>query len=159
MEIRYDTQGEVDHLDGEHALHDGDWQFDTSWQRHRVAHRARPGDRADRLGGDGARRPSWAASFSEHGGSQLRTRGTGRTRWARASFPENRGGESTLGNFVADVQKWSLNFDQAYAACEIAFMNPGGLRADLGCRGRGARYAEARSGVAAVREHPGVGCS
>ena len=46
------------------------------------------------------------------------------------SFPENRGGESTLGNFVADVQKWSLNFDQDRGV-EIAFMNPGGLRADL----------------------------
>ncbi len=46
------------------------------------------------------------------------------------SFPENRGGESTLGNFVADVQKWSLNSDQPRGV-QIAFMNPGGLRADL----------------------------
>jgi 5'-nucleotidase len=46
------------------------------------------------------------------------------------SFPENRGGESTLGNFVADVQKWSLNSDQDRGV-QIAFMNPGGLRADL----------------------------
>lgn len=37
---------------------------------------------------------------------------------------ENRGGESTLGNFVADVQKWSTGAD-------IALMNPGGLRANL----------------------------
>ncbi|GAB6858953.1 ExeM/NucH family extracellular endonuclease [Microbacterium xylanilyticum] len=37
---------------------------------------------------------------------------------------ENRGGESTLGNFVADVQKWSTGAD-------FAFMNPGGLRANL----------------------------
>lgn len=37
---------------------------------------------------------------------------------------ENRGGESTLGNFVADVQKWSTGAD-------FAFMNPGGLRTDL----------------------------
>lgn len=42
-------------------------------------------------------------------------------------FPENRGGESTLSNFVADVQLWAT----ADAAAEIAFMNPGGLRADL----------------------------
>ena len=28
------------------------------------------------------------------------------------SFPENRGGESTLGNLVADVQLWALNSDQ-----------------------------------------------
>jgi 5'-nucleotidase len=47
-----------------------------------------------------------------------------------ASFPENRGGESTLGNFVADVQKWSLNADQPRGV-QITFMNPGGLRADL----------------------------
>ncbi|MBS1673966.1 MAG: ExeM/NucH family extracellular endonuclease, partial [Actinobacteria bacterium] len=37
---------------------------------------------------------------------------------------ENRGGESTLGNFVADVQQWSTGAD-------VAFMNPGGLRTDL----------------------------
>jgi len=47
-----------------------------------------------------------------------------------SSFPENRGGESTLGNFVADVQKWSLNSDGTRAV-QITFMNPGGLRADL----------------------------
>lgn len=40
---------------------------------------------------------------------------------------ENRGGESTLGNFVADVQLWAT----ADQGAEIAFMNPGGLRADL----------------------------
>jgi 5'-nucleotidase len=37
---------------------------------------------------------------------------------------ENRGGESTLGNFVADVQQWSTGAD-------LALMNPGGLRKDL----------------------------
>ena len=37
---------------------------------------------------------------------------------------ENRGGESTIGNFVADVQQWSTGAD-------IAFMNPGGIRANL----------------------------
>jgi 2',3'-cyclic-nucleotide 2'-phosphodiesterase (5'-nucleotidase family) len=46
------------------------------------------------------------------------------------SFPENRGGESTLGNFVADVQKWSLNAEGTRDV-QIAFMNPGGLRADI----------------------------
>jgi 5'-nucleotidase len=46
------------------------------------------------------------------------------------SFPENRGGESTLGNLVADVQKWSLNEDGTREV-DITFMNPGGLRADL----------------------------
>ena len=49
------------------------------------------------------------------------------------SFPENRGGESTLGNFVADVQMWSLNEDGTRDV-DIAFMNPGGLRADLAAR-------------------------
>ena len=49
---------------------------------------------------------------------------------ARPSFPENRGGESTLGNFVADVQLWALNQDGTRDV-DIAFMNPGGLRADI----------------------------
>ncbi|WP_168626077.1 ExeM/NucH family extracellular endonuclease [Cryobacterium sp. BB307] len=40
---------------------------------------------------------------------------------------ENRGAESSLGNFVADVQLWAT----AALGTEIAFMNPGGLRADL----------------------------
>jgi 5'-nucleotidase len=46
------------------------------------------------------------------------------------SFPENRGGESTLGNFVADVQLQALNVDGTRSV-DIVFMNPGGLRADL----------------------------
>jgi len=40
---------------------------------------------------------------------------------------ENRGGESTLGNFIADVQLAST----AGAGAEIALMNPGGLGSDL----------------------------
>ena len=45
---------------------------------------------------------------------------------------ENRGGESTLGNFVADVQLWALNLDrQPDNLVDITFMNPGGLRADI----------------------------
>lgn len=45
---------------------------------------------------------------------------------ARQSNPanENRGGESTIGNFVADVQQWATGAD-------VALMNPGGLRANL----------------------------
>jgi 5'-nucleotidase len=43
---------------------------------------------------------------------------------------ENRGGESTIGNFVADVQQWSTG-------AEIALMNPGGLRANLTYAGNG----------------------
>ncbi len=46
---------------------------------------------------------------------------------SRPRAVENRGGESTLGNFVADVQLEATKD----AGSEIAFMNPGGLRADL----------------------------
>lgn len=41
-----------------------------------------------------------------------------------ADARENRGGESTLGNFVADVHREITNAD-------LSFMNPGGLRADM----------------------------
>lgn len=40
---------------------------------------------------------------------------------------ENRGGESTLGNFVAEVQRAATDRQGS----QIAFMNPGGLRADV----------------------------
>ena len=40
---------------------------------------------------------------------------------------ENRAGESTLGNFVADAQLATTTANGA----QLAFMNPGGLRADL----------------------------
>jgi 5'-nucleotidase len=50
-----------------------------------------------------------------------------RARQSGATFAENRGGESTLGNFVADVQQWAT----ADAGSDFALMNPGGLRADL----------------------------
>ena len=43
---------------------------------------------------------------------------------------ENRGAESTLGNLVAEVQQWADQGPEAGAA-QIAFMNPGGLRADM----------------------------
>ncbi|MGZ0711003.1 5'-nucleotidase C-terminal domain-containing protein (plasmid) [Coraliomargarita sp. W4R53] len=42
---------------------------------------------------------------------------------------ESRGAESTLGNFVADVQLWAAQ--RRTPATQIAFMNPGGLRANL----------------------------
>ncbi|MEF2977185.1 bifunctional metallophosphatase/5'-nucleotidase [Subtercola sp. YIM 133946] len=51
---------------------------------------------------------------------------------------ENRGGESTLGNFVADVQLWATQD----AGAEIAFMNPGGLRTDLTYASAGAGDAD-----------------
>ncbi|MBC7292187.1 MAG: bifunctional metallophosphatase/5'-nucleotidase [Actinotalea sp.] len=40
---------------------------------------------------------------------------------------ENRGAETTLGNLVADVQLWATQD----LGTELAFMNPGGLRANL----------------------------
>jgi 5'-nucleotidase len=43
---------------------------------------------------------------------------------------ENRGGESTLGNLVAEVQRWATEAPESGGA-QIAFMNPGGLRADM----------------------------
>jgi 5'-nucleotidase len=43
---------------------------------------------------------------------------------------ENRGGESTLGNLVAEVQRWATASPQVGGA-QIAFMNPGGLRQDM----------------------------
>lgn len=52
---------------------------------------------------------------------------------------ENRGGESTLGNLVAEIQRWATSTPEAGSA-QIAFMNPGGLRTDLvgGITGEGA---------------------
>jgi 5'-nucleotidase len=43
---------------------------------------------------------------------------------------ENRGAESTLGNLVAEIQRWATSSPTTGSA-QIAFMNPGGLRADL----------------------------
>ncbi|MDQ3790081.1 MAG: ExeM/NucH family extracellular endonuclease, partial [Actinomycetota bacterium] len=43
---------------------------------------------------------------------------------------EDRGSESVLGNFIADVQLAGTK-DQGRGGAQIAFMNPGGLRADL----------------------------
>ncbi|MCD4535584.1 ExeM/NucH family extracellular endonuclease [Nocardioides sp. cx-169] len=50
---------------------------------------------------------------------------------------ENRGGESALGNLVAEVQRWATDTPEAGEA-QIAFMNPGGLRADMSGSGSGA---------------------
>jgi 5'-nucleotidase len=57
-----------------------------------------------------------------------------RAKQSAATFAENRGGESTLGNFVADVQLWATTD----AGADIALMNPGGLRADLDYSSSGA---------------------
>ncbi len=45
----------------------------------------------------------------------------------------DRGVESSMGNWVADVYLWSTSENPAYAGttAQIALMNPGGLRADL----------------------------
>jgi predicted extracellular nuclease/2',3'-cyclic-nucleotide 2'-phosphodiesterase (5'-nucleotidase family) len=50
---------------------------------------------------------------------------------------ENRGVESALGNVVAEAQRWQTSGPEAGGA-QIAFMNPGGLRADM--LGNGANY-------------------
>lgn len=47
-----------------------------------------------------------------------------------ANGSENRGGESTIGNLVAEVQQWATEGEESGAA-QIAFMNPGGLRTDM----------------------------
>ncbi|PVW03918.1 bifunctional metallophosphatase/5'-nucleotidase [Microbacterium sp. Gd 4-13] len=54
----------------------------------------------------------------------------------RAKTPagaEDRGAHSTLGNTVADVYLWATSENPEYGGtdAQIAFMNPGGLRADL----------------------------
>lgn len=46
-----------------------------------------------------------------------------------ADSTDNRGGESVLGNQVAEIQRWATEGAQQGSA-QIAFMNPGGLRAD-----------------------------
>lgn len=46
---------------------------------------------------------------------------------------ENRGGESTIGNLIADAQLWGTELLNT----ELAFMNPGGIRTDLDYDGDG----------------------
>ncbi len=50
-----------------------------------------------------------------------------RARTATGTPGSTRGAESTLGNAVADIQLWSTR----ELGAQVAFMNPGGLRADL----------------------------
>ena len=84
-------------------------------------------------------RPATAEIVDDGGGRGERARRPVRS--ARSAGPfnraklangttENRGGESTLGNLVAEVQRWATETPEAGAA-QIAFMNPGGLRADM----------------------------
>jgi 5'-nucleotidase len=74
-----------------------------------------------------------AVDFAEAAGSAQLGRMTGDFKRARylpgGVSTENRGGESTLGNQVAEIQRWAT--DQAGIDTDIAFMNPGGLRADM----------------------------
>jgi predicted extracellular nuclease/2',3'-cyclic-nucleotide 2'-phosphodiesterase (5'-nucleotidase family) len=67
-----------------------------------------------------------AVAASAVPGAQVLGKITGPFKRARLAdgVTENRGGESTLGNQVAEIQRWA-------ADTQIAFMNPGGLRADL----------------------------
>ncbi len=56
------------------------------------------------------------------------------TRATTSTGAEDRGSESSLGSLVADIQLWATSESPTYAGAEpavIAFMNPGGLRADL----------------------------
>lgn len=55
------------------------------------------------------------------------------TRAKNASGGEDRGSYSTLGNTVADVYLWATSENPSFNGedAQIAFMNPGGLRADL----------------------------
>ncbi len=60
-----------------------------------------------------------------------------RARLADGTPGSSRGAESTLGNSVADVQLWATQ----ELGTQIAFMNPGGLRADLLGEAEGNRKA------------------
>ena len=86
---------------------------------------------------------------------RLQPRAGARRDGARTDY---RGGESTLGNLVAEVQQWATEQPESGAA-EIAFMNPGGLRADMDGSRPGRRIIPAHRHVrqaaarAAVRQH------
>ncbi len=71
-----------------------------------------------------------AVEIGELAGGFLRAKANGRNAQGADALVENRGGESTIGNLVAEVQRWATSSPEAGGA-EIAFMNPGGLRADL----------------------------
>ena len=82
-----------------------------------------------------------------------------RARWSdrtdtttRPDIVENRGGESTLGNLVAEVQRWATE-PAEFGAAQIAFMNPGGLRANMA--GPTVVPTQAGRERPAVRQHPG----
>ena len=67
------------------------------------------------------------AKADELGAVELGTVDRDLRRAVQRNGSENRGGESTLGNFVAEVQRAATTRQGS----QIAFMNPGGLRADI----------------------------
>ena len=69
---------------------------------------------AEVLGAGAVRQPGWSVLPRQAGRRQT----------------DNRGAESTLGNLVAEVQKWATRSPES-GASQIAFMNPGGLRQDM----------------------------
>ena len=87
--------------------------------------------------GRGRRRRARARSRSARSAARSTVRSS-----ADTAPTENRGGESTLGNLVAEVQRWATEAPESGAA-EIAFMNPGGLRADMAGTGTGPLPAHA----------------
>ncbi|HET8957630.1 MAG TPA: ExeM/NucH family extracellular endonuclease, partial [Microcella sp.] len=69
-----------------------------------------------------------AVAFADEAGSVSLGAITDDVRRAvQSNGTENRGGASQLGNLVADAQLWATRD----LGTEVAFMNPGGLRADL----------------------------
>lgn len=73
------------------------------------------------------------AAAAEAGAVEVGT-ATGAIRRAFVDGVEDRGSESSLGSLVADSQRWATSRDNpAYGGAEtdLAFTNPGGLRADL----------------------------
>ncbi len=51
-------------------------------------------------------------------------------RATKVNGDENRGGESSVGNLVAEVQQWATRKD-LFGGAQVAFMNPGGVRKDM----------------------------
>ena len=108
--------------------------------------------------GQGGRRRAGQAKVGDITADFNRAQQPGTDSSGNPVIVENRGGESTLGNFVADVQLWAVRQD---GEADIAFMNPGGLRADLkfaidrSRRSRRQRHLPRGGERAAVRQHAG----
>jgi 5'-nucleotidase len=77
-----------------------------------------------------------AEPLGEIAGALNRAQRWGTNQAGETVLVENRGGESTLGNLVAEVQRWATETPEAGGA-QIAFMNPGGLRANMTGTGTG----------------------